>query len=118
MTINAFVATSPEELNFARAQVSFYASTPSYRPVMDLHGWTGVAEKLSSHAAKGEWAEMPMLITDEILNEFCLVTEENAVAEDLKKRYDGIADRLALYTPFIPGEKDEWWRGLTKALNG
>jgi probable F420-dependent oxidoreductase len=118
MTLNAFVATTPEELNFARAQVSFYASTPSYRPVMDLHGWAGVAEKLSSHAAKGEWAEMPMLITDEILNEFCLVTEENRLAEELKKRYNGIADRLALYTPFVPGEKDEWWRGLTKALNG
>ena len=70
MTVNAFAATSPEEMDFARAQISFYASTPSYHPVMDLHGWSGVAEKLSAHAAKGEWAEMPMLITDEILNEF------------------------------------------------
>jgi hypothetical protein len=105
-------------MNFARAQISFYASTPSYHPVMDLHGWAGVAEKLSAHAAKGEWAEMPMLITDEILNEFCLVTEENRLADELKKRYAGIADRLTIYTPFIPGEKDEWWRKLAKAFNG
>jgi probable F420-dependent oxidoreductase len=117
VTINAFVATSPEEMNFARAQVSFYASTPSYRPVMDLHGWLGVAEKLSAHAAKGEWSEMPMLITDEILNEFCLVTEENRLADELKNCYHGIADRLALYTPFIPGEKDEWWRKLARSIN-
>jgi probable F420-dependent oxidoreductase len=117
VSITAFVATTPEEMNFARAQVAFYASTPSYRPVMDLHGWTGVAEKLSAHAAKGEWAEMPMLVTDEILNEFCLVTEENKVANELKKRYDGIADRLAVYTPFIPGEKDEWWKRLTSKFN-
>jgi probable F420-dependent oxidoreductase len=116
--INAFVATTPEEMNFARAQISFYASTPSYRPVMDLHGWAGVAEQLSMHAAKGEWAEMPMLITDEMLNEFCLVTEESKLAEELKKRYDGIADRLVIYTPFVPGEKDDWWRGLTTAFNG
>src|SRR5215216_4940219 len=34
--ITAFVASTPEEMNFARAQLSFYASTPSYRPVMAL----------------------------------------------------------------------------------
>src|SRR6266508_3554542 len=62
MLVNAFVATTPEEMNFARAQISFYASTPSYRPVMDLHGWSNIAEKLSTHATKGQWAEMPMLI--------------------------------------------------------
>jgi probable F420-dependent oxidoreductase len=117
VTVNAFVATSPEEMSFARAQISFYASTPSYRPVMDLHGWSGVAEKLSAHAAKGEWAEMPMLITDEILGEFCLVTEEAKLADELKKRYSGVADRLTLYTPFVPGEKDDWWRRLAGAFN-
>lgn len=112
VTVTAFVATNSEEMNFARAQISFYASTPSYRPVMDLHGWSSVAEKLSAHAARGEWAEMPMLITDEILNEFCLVTDEGTLANELKKHYEGIADRLALYAAFVPGEKDEWWRGL------
>jgi hypothetical protein len=95
-------------------QISFYASTPSYRPVMDLHGWSGIAEQLSVYAAKGEWAEMPMLITDEMLNEFCLVTEEDKLADELKKRYDGIADRLTLYIPFVPGERDEWWKKLAK----
>jgi probable F420-dependent oxidoreductase len=110
VTITAFVATTPEEMNFARAQLSFYASTPSYRPVMDLHGWAGVAEKLSAHAAKGEWSEMPMLITDEMLNEFCLVTEESKLAQELKQRYDGIADRLTLYAPFVPEEKHTWER--------
>jgi probable F420-dependent oxidoreductase len=108
--ITAFIATTPEEMNFARAQISFYASTPSYRPVMDLNGWAGVAEKLSAHAARGEWAEMPMLITDEMLNEFCLVTEEENLADKLKKRYDGIADRLTLYTSFVPEEKNKWGR--------
>jgi probable F420-dependent oxidoreductase len=112
VSATAFVATTPEEMNFARAQIAFYASTPSYRPVMDLHGWTSVAETLSMHAAKGEWAEMPMLITDEMLSEFCLVTKEDKLAGELKKRYDGIADRLTLYSPFVAGEKDKWWKGL------
>ncbi|MBV6449936.1 MAG: hypothetical protein MHPDNHAH_00649 [Anaerolineales bacterium] len=117
VSVTAFVATTPEEMNFARAQISFYASTPSYRSVMDLHGWGGVAETLSAHAAKGEWAEMPTLITDEMLSEFCLVTEEGKLADELKKRYEGIADRLTLYTPFVAGERDEWWRELEKGFS-
>jgi probable F420-dependent oxidoreductase len=117
VSVTAFVATTPEEMNFARAQISFYASTPSYRPVMDLHGWSGTAEKLSAHASRGEWAGMPMFITDEMLSEFCLVTEEDKLPDELKKRYDGIADRLTLYTPFVPGERDEWWKHLTIQIN-
>ncbi len=118
VSVTAFVATSPEEENFARAQLSFYASTPSYRAVMDFHGWGEVAEKLSAHASKGEWTEMPMRITDEMLNEFCLVTSPEKLAAGLKKRYDGIADRLTLYSPFVPGERDEFWRELNKSFNG
>jgi alkanesulfonate monooxygenase SsuD/methylene tetrahydromethanopterin reductase-like flavin-dependent oxidoreductase (luciferase family) len=112
----AFVATTPEEENFARSQIAFYASTPSYRPVFALHGWEEVAEKLSSHAARGEWGEMFGLVTDEILNTFCLVTDADSLPEKLKERYAGIADRLTLYTPFVPGEKDEFWEELTKSF--
>ena len=114
VSVTTFAATTSEEMNFARSQISFYASTPSYRPVMALHGWSGVAEKLSAHAMRGEWAGMPMLISDEMLSEFCLVTDESKLADELKKRYAGIADRLSLYTPFLPGEKDERWRSLTR----
>jgi probable F420-dependent oxidoreductase len=117
VSVTAFIATSPEEESFARMQIAFYASTPSYKAVMDLHGWGGTAEKLSGFAAKGEWAEMPMLITDEMLSEFCLMTTQENLANDLKKRYKGIADRLTLYTPFVPKEKDEWWRWLARAFN-
>ena len=117
ISMSPFVATSPEEQAFARMQIAFYASTPSYQSVMDLHGWSETAQQLSGFAAKGEWAEMPMLITDEMLNEFCLVTTQEKLAEDLKKRFNGIADRLTLYTPFVPNERDDWWRQLAKAIN-
>lgn len=117
VSMTPFVATTPEEEAFARMQIAFYASTPSYKPVMDLHGWGETAEKLSGFAAKAEWAEMPMLITDEMLAEFCLVTSQDNLANDLKKKYNGIADRITLYTPFVPKEKDEWWKKLAKEFN-
>lgn len=116
ISVTAFVATTPEEMTFARAQIAFYASTPSYRPVMSLHGWGEVAEKLSAHAARGEWTEMPALITDEMLDEFCLVTEEDTLVDELRKRYEGIADRLNLYQPFMPGEKDAWWTKVVQSM--
>jgi probable F420-dependent oxidoreductase len=112
ISVTAFAATSPEEESFARMQIAFYASTPSYRPVMELHGWGDTAEKLSGFAGKGEWAEMPMLITDEMLDQFCLRTTSETLAADLQARYAGLADRLTLYAPFVPGEKDDWWRNL------
>jgi len=116
VSVTAFVATTPEEENFARAQISFYASTPSYRPVFALHGWEDVAEKLSAHAAKGEWGEMFSLVTDEILETFCLVTDAESLPARMKERYQGIADRLTLYTPFTPGEKDDFWKKLVGAF--
>jgi alkanesulfonate monooxygenase SsuD/methylene tetrahydromethanopterin reductase-like flavin-dependent oxidoreductase (luciferase family) len=61
--------------------------------------------------------EMSTLITDEMLNEFCLVTSPEKLAEELKARYKGIADRLALYTPFVPGERDEFWKRIVSEIN-
>jgi probable F420-dependent oxidoreductase len=112
VSVTAFTATDPKEEDYARSLLAFYASTPSYRAVMDLHGWGTVAEKLSAHAARGEWAKMPMLITDEMLNEFCLMTHEAGFGQALKDRYKGIADRLTIYHPFVPGERDERWKKL------
>src|SRR5574339_404561 len=43
VSVTAFAASTPEEMNFARAQIAFYASTPSYRAVMALHGLEEVA---------------------------------------------------------------------------
>jgi len=116
VSVTAFAATTPEEENFARAQISFYASTPTYRPVFALHGWEAVAEQLSIHAAKSEWGEMFGLITDDILETFCVVSDEAGLPAALKGRYQGLADRLTLYTPFTPGERDGFWKRLVEAF--
>jgi hypothetical protein len=30
----------------------------------------------------------------------------------LDERYRGLADRLTLYMPFVPGERDAFWKSL------
>lgn len=114
VSATAFVATSPDEEAFARTQIAFYASTPSYRAVMALYGWMDIAERLSAHAARGEWEQMPALVTDDMLHEFCLVAKEEDLAAALKDRYAGLADRVALYATFVPGKQDARWRRLVE----
>ena len=57
-------------------QLAFYASTPSYRPVMDLHGWGPVADELRALAPRGAWAEMAERIDHEMLRTFAVVGTE------------------------------------------
>lgn len=116
VAVTSFVVTNPEEKNFARMQIAFYASTPSYRPVFALHGWDEIAERLSKHAARQEWGEMGELIDDNILATFAVVAAPQDLAAALKERYQGLADHLTLYIPFTPGERDEFWRKLLADL--
>jgi probable F420-dependent oxidoreductase len=93
-----------------RAQISFYASTPTYRTVLEAHGWEGVGEKLGGMAREKKWREMPSLITDEMLAAFVVEAAPDELGPALTERYDGLIDRIALYVPFVPGERDGFWR--------
>jgi probable F420-dependent oxidoreductase len=115
VSVTAFAVSHPEEELFVRAQLAFYASTPSYRPVMALHGWGEIAERLSGLASRGEWGEMPALISPELLGTFAVVVPEADLPAALLERYQGYADRLGLYIPFKPAERDGFWKALIKA---
>lgn len=117
VSASVFAATDDFSREFCRQQVSFYASTPSYRPVLELHGWREIGEKLSALAARGEWVEMPGLVSDVMLSEFMTESDSpESLAAALQERYASLADRLTLYLPFRPGEKDAWWRELIDAF--
>ncbi len=91
-----------------RQQVAFYASTPSYRVVLDVHGWGDVGERLSYLAARKRWQEMPALITDEMLAVYAVEAPWERLGVALRERYEGILDRIALYYPFRSDEVDMW----------
>ena len=116
-TSSVFVITNEAEREMVRAQVAFYASTPSYRAVLDCHGWGAAGERLSHLAARREWGDMPREITDEMLEAFAVVTTPDELPTQLIARYDGLLDRIALYVPFVPGERDDRWRALAEALH-
>lgn len=98
-----FVVSSPAEREQVREQIAFYASTPSYRPVLAHHGWAEAGQQLSLLAARGDWAAMPALITDEMLAEVAVVAPLPGLATALRERYNGLLDRVTLYRPFEAG---------------
>ena len=123
LATSAFVITGEngEETNerreSVRAQISFYASTPTYRTVLEAHGWEVVGERLGAMAREKKWREMPALITDEMLAAFTVEAAPAELGTALKDRYDGLIDRVALYIPFVEGERDEFWREVIGSTN-
>ncbi|MGQ9910146.1 MAG: TIGR03617 family F420-dependent LLM class oxidoreductase [Candidatus Flexifilum sp.] len=92
---------------YVRSQIAFYASTPSYSSVMEMHGWMDLHERLNALSREGRWFEMGELISDEMLNEFAVVAPVDELAHAVKARYTGLLDRIGYYFPFIPGEADK-----------
>jgi len=99
-----------------REHIAFYASTPAYHPVFDIHGWGDVADRLSTLAAQGQWQDMPPLVTDEMLDTFAVRGSFAELPGKIRERYDGLLDRVSYYFGFAPGENDEGWRKTIAAF--
>ncbi|MDG6983200.1 MAG: TIGR03617 family F420-dependent LLM class oxidoreductase [Nitrososphaerota archaeon] len=92
-----------------REQVAFYASTRSYRKVMELHGWGEIADRLRGRSIKGDWKGMSSEIPDEVLDEFVVEGTWEEIGSLITARYGGLVDRARLYLPFDGGQR---WRAL------
>ena len=90
-----------------RAQIAFYASTPSYRGVLELHDRAHVGERLGRLAVAGRWNEMPALVDDELLALVAVVGPAEALPDALAARVEGHADRVLPILPFEPDSAGE-----------
>jgi probable F420-dependent oxidoreductase len=92
-----------------RGQVAFYASTRTYRKVMELHGWGDVCDRLHELSAKGEWQKMASVVGDDVLSEFVVEGTWSEIGRTIENRYEGLADRVRLYLPF---DGDRMWKNF------
>jgi probable F420-dependent oxidoreductase len=99
-----------------RMQIAFYASTRTYKPVLDAHGWGETGLRLNEKAAKGDWGGMAKEITDEMLTEFAVTGAPDEIPGLLKAKYGGLVDRLAFYHPYRPGQHEARWRKIIAAF--
>ena len=96
-----------------RRQIAFYASTRTYRKVMEMHGWGDVCDRLHQLSVKGEWGQMAEEIGEEMLDEFVVEGSWKSIGDVLAKKYTGLADRVRLYIPF---DGTGGWRELAAAF--
>jgi probable F420-dependent oxidoreductase len=83
------------EVATIRSHLAFYASTPAYRPILDLHGWGDLGGDLTALSKAGRWSEMGELIDDEMLNAFAIVAPLEEVPRRVLERCAGVVDRVS-----------------------
>lgn len=97
-----FIVTGPnraaikEADHDARRRIAFYASTRTYLPVLECHGFQEIGQRLHQMSLEGKWDEMGDLIGDDILNAFAVVGEYDEIAPMLLERYGGLVDEVGL----------------------
>ena len=120
LQLPAFVVTGPDDETTAkvasnvRKQISFYGSTPAYRPVLEHHGWGDLQTELNALSKQGQWDTMAALIDDDILSAFAVVAEPGQVASKLLERFGGLVDRISFNTMTDLGT--EFWAPIMSEL--
>ncbi|MEZ5235742.1 MAG: TIGR03617 family F420-dependent LLM class oxidoreductase [Acidimicrobiia bacterium] len=97
--LSAFVALDDADVEAVRRQISFYGSTPAYRPVLDNHGWGELQTELNSLSKQGRWDDMVRLVDDDVLAAMCAIGSPAEVAAQLVERYGGLAQRIRFNRP-------------------
>jgi probable F420-dependent oxidoreductase len=87
----------------ARGLLAFYASTPSYRPVLEVEGWEDLQPELNAMSKSGRWAEMPGLLDDAMVSALAVVGSPTDAAAQVQERYGDHVDRIGFYTPYAIG---------------
>jgi probable F420-dependent oxidoreductase len=80
-----------------RQQISFYASTPSYRPVLEASGWDFGSE-LHAMSKRGEWDKMASAVPDEALEGVGVIAPIDELAAAIKDRYGDRVQRVGFYS--------------------
>ncbi len=86
--------------NGARAQISFYGSTPAYRPVLECHGRGDLQDELNRMSKEGKWLEMAALIDDDLLEKIAVVAPRDEIAAKVRARCGDWAGRVSLVSHF------------------
>ncbi len=95
-----FIATGPDDETVAknaqwvRYRVAFYASTPAYWPVLELHGLGDLGRKLNRMTKEGRWDALAAEIPDETLDLFAAIGRHDEIAAIIERRFGGLADTI------------------------
>lgn len=97
-------AERPTLMRAAKRNLANYFTTHAYGTFMDMNGWAkqreevwAVSEAAGRNPAKFDWVKLEAAITDDMVDEVCLLGTADEVKAKATKRYAGIADYLDFY---------------------
>jgi len=97
----AIPGASPEEQaalkQRAKTQIAFYGSTPNYAFQFDDLGYEGTTARLGALMKAGDMEGMAEVVTDEMLEHFAVCAGWDDLADELCRRYQGVASRVVTY---------------------
>jgi probable F420-dependent oxidoreductase len=104
------IGNTPEQIESARqkarGQISFYGSTPSYRGVLDHHGYASLQPELNRLSKQGRWVDMMGLIDDALFDAIAVSGTPAEAGRKLNARNAGFADRTTLMLYDESGDPD------------
>jgi probable F420-dependent oxidoreductase len=83
----------------ARGLVAFYASTPAYRPVLEVHGRADLQPRLQELMREGDTAAMTAAIDDELFDTIAVRGTPAECARLIAAKFEGVGDRACVYFP-------------------
>ena len=106
LVCEAIICCGRDEAELAAAEdgvrmlLSFYGSTPAYRPVLEAHGWGDLQPELNAMTKSNRWGEMSTLIDNEMLRTLSVYGSPAEVGAELDRRFGSVADRVGFYFPY------------------
>jgi probable F420-dependent oxidoreductase len=88
--------------NGVKSLLSFYGSTPAYKPVLDVEGRGELQPELNALSKQGRWADMAERIDDDLLHTIAVAGTPEECAAAIVQRFGDHADRVCCYFPGYP----------------
>ena len=99
----------------ARLQIAFYATTPSYKPILVMHGRGDLPRDLRRAFVNRDRERMADLIDDELLDAIAVAGRPDEALDRLRA-WEGVADRAILGVPWYGMAPDRQRDALEAAL--
>jgi len=106
------VATGRDDAAVARARrgirelFGFLFSTPAYWPSLELYGFGALGPALRDMTRRGKWGEMTAAVPEALLDALVPTGPYERIADVLRERFAGLADRFTFPLPVDSAEDD------------
>jgi probable F420-dependent oxidoreductase len=97
------VAVAREQV---RRRVAFYSSTRVYAPVLEHHGLHELGPALRKLIAANRWEDLVKLVSDDVLDRFCIAGVYEEIGDKIQERFGGLVDRIHLSMPRDSSKSD------------